>query len=79
MVLSAGSCSFLAVLFLVFAHASCIHSDMGNFVYFAKYSFSMAVVSCVSLKVLDLWLLYPLAFSMPLSKSTSLYSTWLSS
>jgi len=37
------------------------------------------VVSWVSLKVLDACPLYPLAFSILLSKSRSLDSTWLSS
>jgi len=74
-----GSCSFLATVFRCCLHSLLIHWDCGNLWYFVKYVFSMAVVSCVNLKVLDVCRLYPLAVRIPFSKSMSFGSTWLSS
>lgn len=53
MFFTAMSCSLVATLLRCFIHILRMYIESGNFVYFVKYVFSMAVVSCVSLNVLD--------------------------
>jgi len=65
------SCSFLATVLRCCLHIFCMYRLSGNFVYFAKYSLSMAVVSWVSLNVLLVCPLCPVAVNICVSKLMS--------